>query len=176
VLRAPAVLAVCLAATLAAGCSSQPQPRLDSYSVGPKEHQIRIAAAAGQDLEPVDAGGSSAGTWLLPGAINYSTTLALPNNGVVRVDVGVPSTSVTPALVHRIINYFNSDPYRLTTWHGNAADIGVRPCGTAAGPCPGYLGGLFVFQGGALYSVTIDSDSSDTAWAVIHSIRIPAAR
>ncbi len=174
-LRRPIVLAICLAGTLVAGCSSQTQPHLDSYSVGPQGHQIRIAARAGQHLNPVVAGGSSAGTSLIPGAVNYSTTLALPNNGVVRVDISVPSSSVAPAHAQWIINdYFKNVPERLTTWHGIPADIGVRPCSTPAGPCPGYLGGLQIIQSGALYNVTFRSNSSDTAWAVIHSIRIPA--
>ena len=114
---------------------------------------------------------------MLPGAVNYATTLTLPDNGSVRVAVSVPSGSVASAHAHWIINdFFNNDPERLATWHGTPADIGVRPCNTPAGPCPGYLGGLQVFRGGALYNVTIDSESSDTAWAVIHSIRIPSAR
>jgi len=157
-----------------AGCSSQ--PNLDSYAVGPPGHQIRIAAAAGQHLNPVVAGGSSAGTSVLPGAVNYATTLALPDNGSVRVAVSVLSGAVAPAHARWIINdYFNNDPERLTTWHGTPADVGVRLCNTPAGACPGYLGGLQVFRSGALYNVTIFSDSSDTAWAVIHSIRIRAA-
>jgi hypothetical protein len=176
VLRVPVVFAGCLATILAAGCSSQPQPHLDSYSVGPQGHKIRIAAAAGQHLHPVVAGGSSVGTSVLPGAVNYATSLALPNNGSVQVAVSVPSGAVAPGHAHWIINdYFNNVPERLTTWHGTPADVGVQPCSTPAGACPGYLGGLQVFRTGALYNVTIDSDSSDTAWAVIRSIRIPAA-
>ena len=175
-LRVPVVLAVCFAANLIAGCSSQPKANLDTYSVGPQGHQIRIAAAAGQHLHPVVAGGSSPGTAQIPGAVNYSTILALPDNGVVRVDVSVPSGSLAPALAHSIIyDYFNRDPERLTTWHGSPADIGVRPCGTAAGPCPGYMGGLQVFQNGVLYNINFRNDSSDTAWVMIYSIRIAAA-
>jgi hypothetical protein len=176
VLRIPAVLAVGVAAILIAGCSSQPQASLDTYSVGPPGHQLRIAAAAGQHLHPAVAGGSSAGTARIPGALNYSTILALPDHGVVRVDVSLPTGPVAPALAHSIIHdFFNNVPERLTTWHGLPADIGVQPCGTGAGPCPGYIGGLQVFQSGVLYNVNIRNDSSDTAWAVIHSIRIPAA-
>lgn len=167
---------MCFAAILAAGCSSQPQPRLKNYSVGPQGYQIRIAAAAGQHLHPVAAGGSSPGTAQIPGAVNYSTILALPDNGAVRVDVSVPSSSVPPALAHSIIyDFFNREPERLTNWHGIPADIGVRTCGTAAGPCPGYMGGFQVFQSGVLYNVNFRNDNSDTAWAMIHSIRIPAA-
>lgn len=173
-LRVPIVLAVCSAAILVAGCSSQ--PNLDSYSVGPRGHQIRIAAAPEQHLKPAVAGGSSAGTSVLPGAVNYAATLALPGNGSVQVTVSVHSRALAPAHAHWIINdLFNNDPERLTTWHGTPADVGVRPCNTPAGACPGYLGGLQVFRNGALYNVTISSESSDSAWAVIHSIRIPAA-
>jgi len=174
VLRVPVVVSVCLAAVLVAGCSSP--PNLSSYSVGPHGHQMHIAAAAGQHLRPAMAGGLSAGTSVLPGAVNYATTLALPENGRVRVAISVPSGSVAAAHARWIINdYFNNDPERLTTWHGTPADAGVRPCSTPAGSCPGYQGGLQVFRSGLLYNVTIASNSSDTAWAVIHSIRIPAA-
>jgi hypothetical protein len=166
------VPAVCLVAILMTGGASQ--PNLVSYSVGPQGHQIRIAATAGQHLHPLVAGGSSAGTSVLPGAVNYATRLALPDNGAVQVTVSVPSGSVAPAHAHWVINdFFNNDPERLTTWHGTPADLGVRPCNTPAGSCPGYLGGLQVFRGGVLYNVTIASDRSATAWAVIHSIRIP---
>lgn len=111
---------------------------------------------------------------MLPG-VNFATRLTLPDNGGVEVTVSVPSGPVTKAHAHWIINdYFNNDPERLTTWHSTPADIGVRPCNTPAGSCPGYLGGLQVFRSGVLYNVTIASDSSDTVWAVIHSIRIPA--
>ncbi len=111
---------------------------------------------------------------MLPG-VNYATKLALPDNGGVEVAVSVPSGPVAPAHARWIINdYFNNDPERLTVWHGTPADLGVRPCNTPAGPCPGYLGGFQAFRNGVLYNVTIASDSSDTAWAVIRSIRIPA--
>lgn len=173
-LRAPVVVSVCSAAVLMAGCSSP--PNLDSYSVGPQGHQIHIAAAAGQHLRPAIAGGLSAGTSVLPGAVNYATSLALPDNGRVQVAISVPPGPVASSHARWIINdYFNNDPERLTTWHGTPADAGVRPCNTPAGSCPGYQGGLQVFRNGSLYNVTIASDSSETAWAVIHSIHIPTA-
>jgi hypothetical protein len=173
VLRVHRCLAICSAAVLMAGCSSQ--PNLDSYVVGPHGHQMRIAAAAGQHRDPVVAGGTSAGTSVLPGAINYATTLALPDKGSVRIAISVPTRTVALAHAHWIINdYFNNDPERLTTWHGTPADLGVRPCNTPAGSCPGYLGGFQVFRSGTLYNVTIDSDNSSIAWAVIHSVRVSA--
>ena len=171
-LPARLVPALCVAAIVVTGCSSQ--PNLENYSVGPQAHQIRVAAEAGQHLHPVVPGGSSAGSSVLPG-VNYATRLDLPDNGGVEVAVSVPSGSVSPAHARWIINdYFNNDPERRTTWHGSPADLGVRPCNTPAGPCPGYQGGLQVLRGGVLYDVTIASDSSDTAWAVIRSIRIQA--
>jgi len=113
---------------------------------------------------------------VLPGALNYAITLTLPDNGRVQVAISVPSGPVTPAHARWIINdYFNNVPERLTTWHGNPADEGVQPCRTPAGACPGYLGGIQVFQGGALCNITIASGSSGTAWAVIRSIQIPPA-
>ena len=172
-LRASVILTVGLTAIILAGCSSE--PNLDSYSVGPHGHQIRLAAAEGQQPAPAVAGGTSAGSSALPGAINYATTLKLPDSGSVRVAVSVLSRPVTAAHANWIINdYFNNDPERLTTWHGTPADVGVRTCNTPSGPCSGYLGGLQVFRGNALFNVTIDSDSSDTAWAVLRSIRIPS--
>ncbi len=111
---------------------------------------------------------------MLPG-VNYATRLALPGNGAVDVVVSVPTGPVAPAHARWIIgDYFNNDPEHLTTWHGTPADLGVRPCNTPAGSCPGYLGGLQVLRGGVLYNVTMASDSSDTVWTVIRSIRIPA--
>lgn len=171
--RGSVIPAVGLAAILLAGCTSH--PNLDSYSVGPHGHQIRVAAAAGQRPIPVVAGGRSAGTSVLPSSVNYATTLTLPDGGWVRVAISVPSGSIVPANAHWIIHdYFNNIPERLTTWHGVPADMGVRPCSTPAGSCPGYVGGLQVFRRGALFNVTIDSDTSDTAWAVIRSIGISA--
>ena len=168
----PVVVSIGTVAVLIAGCSTPPD--LDSYTVGPRGHQIHLAAAAGQHLRPATAGGLSAGTSVLPGAVNYETTLALPDHGRVQVAISVPSGSVAAAHARWIINdYFNNDPERRTTWHGTPADAGARPCNTPAGACPGYQGGLQVFQSGVLYNVTVSSDSSDTAWAVIHSIRIP---
>lgn len=163
---------VLLAAILLVGCSSQ--PNLESYSVGPEGHQLRVAAAPGQQVGPAVEGGHSAGSSVLPGA-NYATKLTLPDNGVLFVAVSVPSGPITPAHAHWIINdYFNNDPERLSVWHGAPADLGVRPCNTPAGSCPGFLGGFQVFRNGVLYNVTVVSNSSATAWAVIHSIRIPA--
>ena len=170
--RRPVVLSLCLAAGLMAGCSSP--PGLDSYAVGPPGHQIHVAAAAGQHLRSTMAGVLWARNAVLPGAVNYATHLVLPDNGWVQVAITVPSGSVLPAHARWIINhYYNNVPERLTKWDGTSADAGVRPCSTPAGSCPGYLGGLQVFRSGVLYNVTISSDSSDTAWAVIHSIRIP---
>jgi hypothetical protein len=174
VLRAFVVAFLCSGSVLMAGCSSSPS--LEGYSVGPEGHQMHIAAAVGQHLRPAMAGGRSAGTSAMPGAANYATTLALPDNGTTQVAISVPSGPVAAAQAHWIINdLFNNDPERLTTWHGSPADVGVRPCNTPAGSCPGYLGGLQVFRSGVLYDVTVTSRSSDTAWAVIHSIRFPSA-
>ena len=90
--------------------------------------------------------------------------------------MSIPSGPVTAGHAHWIINdFFNNDPERLTVWRGTAADLGVRPCSTPAGPCPGYVGGFQVFRSGVLYNVTLTSDDSGTAWAVLHSIRIPAS-
>ena len=103
------------------------------------------------------------------------TRLALPDNGTVDVVVSIPTSPVARAHARWIIDdYFNNDPERLTTWHRTPADLGVRPCNTPAGSCPSYVGGLQVFRNGVLYNVTMASDSSDTMWTVIHSIRIPA--
>jgi hypothetical protein len=147
---------------------------LASYSVGPQGHQIRIAAEAGQHVAPTVAGGTSAGTAEIPGASNYSTKLALPHGGTVEVAVSVPSRAVAPAHARWIINdYFNNDPERRVTWHGTPADLGVRRCNTPAGLCPGYVGGFQVFRDHVLYNVMVTSSSSDTAWAVVRSVRIP---
>jgi len=132
-------------------------------------------AAPGPQLHPALAGGTSVGTSVLPGAVNYATTLTLPDNGSVQATISVPSGPVAPAHARWIINdYFNNDPERLTSWHGSPADEGVRPCNTPAGACPGYQGGLQFFRSGALYDITVASSNSDTAWAVLRSIRIPA--
>jgi hypothetical protein len=144
-----------------------------SYSVGPQGHQIRIVAGAGQHLAPAVGGGTSAGTAVIPGAINYSTKLTLPHGGAVQVAVSVPSHAVAPAHARWIINdYFNNDPEQRVTWHGTSADLGVRRCNTPAGLCPGYVGGFQVFRDHVLYNVMVNSSSSDTAWAVIRSVRI----
>jgi len=101
----------------------------------------REVAAPGPQLHPALAGGTSVGTSVLPGAVNYATTLTLPDNGSVQATISVPSGPVAPAHARWIINdYFNNDPERLTVWHGTPADLERRPCNTPAGPCPGYLG------------------------------------
>jgi hypothetical protein len=128
----------------------------------------------GQHVTPPSAGGHSAGSSALPG-VNYATRLALPGNGSIEVAVSIPSRPVTADHAHWIINdFFNNDPERLTVWRGTSADLGVRPCNTPSGPCPGYVGGFQVVRGGVLYNVTLTSGDSDTVWAVLHSIRIPA--
>ena len=165
---------ICLVALVLAGCSSQSNPNLKSYLVGPLGHQIRIDAAIGQHVAPASAGGHSAGSSALPG-VNYATSLALPDNGNIEVAVSIPSGPVTADHARWIINdFFNNVPERLTVWRGTAADLGVRPCSTPAGPCPGYVGGFQVFRSGVLYNVFLTSGDSETAWAVLHSIRIPA--
>jgi hypothetical protein len=151
------------------------QQDLARYSVGPEGHQIGILAEAGQRIQPSSVGGHSAGSAVIPGATNYATSLALPMGGDVEVAVSVPAAPVASAHTHWIINdYFNNDPERRTTWHGTPADLGVRHCNTPAGSCPGYVGGLQVFRNHILYNVTLASSSSQTAWAVLKSIRIPA--
>lgn len=88
---------------------------------------------------------------MLTGATNYTSTLTLPGDGTVRVSISVLPGPVAPAHARWIINdYFNNVPERLTTWHGSPADEGVQPCSTPSGACPGYLGGIQVFEGGAL--------------------------
>lgn len=147
---------------------------LASYSVGPQGHQIRIVAEAGQRVLPAVAGGTSAGTAVIPGATNYSTKLALPHGGTVEVAVSVAASAVVPAHARWIINdYFNNDPERRVTWNGTTADMGVRRCNTPAGLCSGYVGGFQVFRNHVLYNVMVVSSSSATAWAVVHSVRIP---
>jgi hypothetical protein len=177
VLRMAGVFILGAATALLTGCSSPSTlSDLASYSVGPPGHRVQIAAASELRPHTSVAGGTSVGTAVLPGAVDYTTVLALPGNGRVRVSISVPPGAVAPAHARWIINsYFNNTPERLTTWHGEPADEGVRPCSTPAGACPGYLGGFQVFQDGSLYNVTIASGSSDTAWAVIDSIRIPRA-
>jgi hypothetical protein len=110
----------------------------------------------------------------MPGATNFATRLPLPRGGSVEVAVSVPAIPVPTAHERWIINdYFNNDPERRTTWHGSPADLGVRRCNTPAGLCPGYVGGFQVIRSDILYNVTVSSYSSDIAWAVIHSVRIP---
>jgi hypothetical protein len=165
------LLLVGLTAILLCGCSDQAS--LQTYTVGPAGHQVRISAAQSQHVGVAVSGGRSAGTSVISGAINYASSLALPSNGLVRVAISVPRIAIPAAHARWIINdFFNNTPERLTTWHGASADLGVRPCSTPAGPCTGYLGGIQVIRGGALYNVTVQAGSARTAWAVIDSFHL----
>jgi hypothetical protein len=160
-----------LTTILLSGCSAQ--LGLQTYTFGPAGHQLKIDARQSQHLGVAVAGGSSAGTSVIHGAINYASSLNLPGNGRVQMAISVPLVPIPAAHAHWIINdFFNNDPERRTTWHVVPADLGVRPCNTPSGPCSGYLGGIQVIRDGTLYNVTVQADSSSLAWAVINSFRL----
>jgi hypothetical protein len=111
VLRFPAFLMLGVTAALLSCCSTSAP--LAGYSVGPAGHEVRIEAVPGLRLHPSVAGGTSVGTAALPGAVNDTTTLSLPDDGTVEVSISLPPVPVAPAR------------------------DGVRPCSPAAGTCPG---------------------------------------
>ena len=145
---------------------------LRTYTVGPPGHQIRISASPSQrprtTPSPLTANG------VVPGATNYMTSLSLPRGGKMQVSIIVSPSPIPQALASRIIDsYFNNTPQKLVTWHGVPADIGVVPCSTPSGSCPGFVGGFTVVLGTALYNVFIPQAGNDSmGWAVINSIAI----
>jgi hypothetical protein len=168
-----AALVAALLGVLLSACSSG-SSTLQTYTVGPAGHQMRIAATESQH---VDASPLSkkpvAGSALLAGSVGYTGRLALPDNGSLQWSVAASPTTVPAAHARWIINdFFNNTPERRGTWHGMPADLGVRPCSTPSGPCPGYLGGIQVLSGNTLYSVFVSADDRATIWNAIHSFGI----
>jgi len=91
-----------------------------------------------------------------------------------QVSIIVSPSPIPPARASWIIDsYFDNIPQKLVTWHGVPADIGVLPCSTPSGACPGFVGGFTVVRGTTLYNVFIpQAGSSSMGWAVINSIAI----
>jgi hypothetical protein len=142
-------------------------------------HQLELAAVPGLHpaLEVVSSPPSAFA--ILPGATNYAGALALPGGGVARVEISLAASPIAAAHARWIIHdFYNKTPERLVSWQSQAADRGVVPCSTPAGPCPGYLGGMTVLRGQALYDVFVSSGDRGTAWAVVRSFRFvtPALR
>ena len=144
---------------------------LRTYTIGPPGHQIRVAASPSQKPRttpsPLTANG------VVPGGRSYLTSLSLPRGGKMQVLVIVSPSPIPQALTSRIIDGYDNIPQKLTTWHGVPADIGVVPCSTPAGACPGFVGGFTVVLGTTFYNVFIpQAVTSSMGWAVIHSIAI----
>jgi len=99
--------------------------------------------------------------------------LALPGNGTAAISIRVSPTPIPKAQARSTLSEFNNIPEHRTTWHGLPADLGVIPCTTPSGPCPGFQCGFTVFENRTFYNVFVFSMDQQTAMQVIGSIRIP---
>jgi len=145
-------------------------PALADYRIGPIGHEITISATPGQRPRPASPLPGFLST--LPDSSGFRYELVLPGNGNADVSILVSPAPVSRGRGQRIIGEFDSIPQHRTTWDGRAADIGVIPCVTPAGSCPGFVGGFTVVTKSAWYNVFLFSLDQSVAERAIESIRL----
>jgi hypothetical protein len=96
------MLGVGLMAVLLSNCSNPVS--LQRYTFGPPGHQVQLVAAPLLHVRVAVAGGLSAGTSVMPAALNYATALALPGGGDASVTISISPNTVPAGHAHWIIN------------------------------------------------------------------------